>query len=132
MLSQNYVRGSQPDSHYKGGGRFPLLLFDEMQIFVKAKHYLMSLVLCYGEVLRFFKTSQSFDQITTLTYIHMDNFLLCLSFKLFWKYKGILCPFPLCSQQKSLLNQQLSWTKKVPIEHQIWCFFDALSLMYVS
>ena len=32
-------------------------------------------VLFYGEVLRFFKTSQSFDQITTLTYILMENFL---------------------------------------------------------
>ena len=32
-------------------------------------------VLCYGEILRFFKTSQFFDQITTLTYVLMDNFL---------------------------------------------------------
>ena len=31
--------------------------------------------LCYGKILRFFKTSQSFDQITTLTYFLMDNFL---------------------------------------------------------
>ena len=32
-------------------------------------------VLCYGGVLRFFKTLQSFDQITTLTYVLIDNFL---------------------------------------------------------
>ena len=32
-------------------------------------------VLCYEEVLQFFKTSQSFDQITTLTDVLMDNFL---------------------------------------------------------
>ena len=31
-------------------------------------------VLCYGEVLPFFKMVQSFDQITTLTYDLMDNF----------------------------------------------------------
>ena len=36
-------------------------------------------VLCFREVLQFFKTSQSFDQITTLTYILMDNFLSLFS-----------------------------------------------------
>ena len=32
-------------------------------------------VLCYGEDRRFFKTSQSLDRITTLTYVIMDIFL---------------------------------------------------------
>ena len=41
--------------------RFPLLRFD--LIFLKIKHDLMRPILCYGEVLRFFKTLQSFDQI---------------------------------------------------------------------
>ena len=43
--------------------------------FFKVKHDLMRPILGYGEVLRFFKKSQSFDQITTLTYVLMDNFL---------------------------------------------------------
>jgi hypothetical protein len=43
--------------------------------FIKIKHDLIRPVSCSGEVLRFFKTSQSFDQITTLTYVLMDNFL---------------------------------------------------------
>ena len=75
LLSPLYVSSSQPVSLKKGGGRFPLLRFDETQIFLKIKRDLMRPVLCYGEVLRFFKTSQSFDQITTLTYVLMDNFL---------------------------------------------------------
>ena len=29
---------------------------------------------CYGEIAQFLKTSQSFDHITTLTYVLMDNF----------------------------------------------------------
>ena len=38
-------------------------------------------VLFYEEVLRFFKTSQSFDQITTLTYVIIDNFCPCFTIK---------------------------------------------------
>ena len=53
----------------------PLLLFDETQFFLKIKHDPIRPVLCYREVLRFFKMSQSFDQIPTLTYVLMDNFL---------------------------------------------------------
>ena len=57
----------------EGDGSF-FLLFDKTQIFHKIKYDLMMPVLCYGEVVRFFKTLQYFDQITTLTYVHMDNF----------------------------------------------------------
>ena len=35
-------------------------------------------VLCDGDVLRFFKTLQSFDQITTLTYVLWTTFCPCL------------------------------------------------------
>ena len=45
--------------------------------FLKVKHYTMMPVLCCGEVMSFFNTSQSFYQITTLTYVLMDNFCPC-------------------------------------------------------
>ena len=35
MLSPNHVSSSQPDSHQKRGGRFPFLLFDETQFFLR-------------------------------------------------------------------------------------------------
>ena len=57
-----------------------LLLFEygkETLIFYKFKYDLMRPVLCYWEVVRFFKTFQSFDQITTLTYVLMDSFCPC-------------------------------------------------------
>ena len=38
----------------KGGGWFPLLLFDDTKNFLKIKHDLMRPVLCYGKILRFF------------------------------------------------------------------------------
>ena len=60
-------------------------------------------VLCYGEVLRFFKTLQYFDKITTLTYVIMDNFLslfLCNFMQL--KKRKIL--------EKKVQNQPLSIT----------------------
>ena len=44
-------------------------------------------VLWYWEVLRFFNTLQSFDQITTLTYLLMDNFLSL--FLLYTKLLGV-------------------------------------------
>ena len=39
-------------------------------------------VLCYGEVLLFVKTSQSFDQITTLTTFLWKTFCPCFYFQL--------------------------------------------------
>ena len=58
-----------------GGGRFPLFALWRNAIFFKIKYDLMRPVLCYVEVLWFFKASQSFDQNTTMTYVLMDNFL---------------------------------------------------------
>ena len=77
MLFPNYVSGSQPDSH-----------FNETQIFLKIKHDLMRLVLCYGRVLRFFKTPQCFDQITTWTYVLINNFFFLLSYNSLTKRNG--------------------------------------------
>ena len=78
MLSPNYVSGYKPDCNKREGDGS---LLDETQIFLKIKPDLMRPVLCYGENLRFFKTSQSFDQITTLTYVLMDNFLSLFQFQ---------------------------------------------------
>ena len=48
------------NSVQKGRGLFPLLLFDETQIFLKIKHDLMRPVLCYEEVLSFLKRRNLF------------------------------------------------------------------------
>ena len=58
-----------------GRGTVPSFSLWREQIFLKIKLDLMRPILCYGEVLRFFNTSQSFDQITTLTYVLVDNVL---------------------------------------------------------
>ena len=55
---------------------------NETQIFHKIKYDLMRPVICYGEVVHFFKTFQSFYQITNLTYVLMDNFCPCLPYRL--------------------------------------------------
>ena len=87
MLSPNYVSSSQPVFLQKGGGRSPLFIFDETQIFLNIKHDLMRPVLCYGELLQFFKTSQSY-KITPLTYVLMDTFLF-LFFISFTELKSV-------------------------------------------
>ena len=81
MISPHYVRSSQPvSSKREGDATVPsFALFD--LIFLKIKHDLRRPVLCYGEVLRFFKMSQSFDQIISST-IHKKS--VTLIFDLFF------------------------------------------------
>ena len=85
MISPHYVQFSAPFTlKERGTRRFPLLRFD--LIFLKIKHDHMRPVLCYEEVLRFFKTSQSFYKIIS-SLIHkkfvtaiFDLFFLTTSF----------------------------------------------------
>ena len=88
---------------------FPSKREGDRSLFLKIKHDLMRPVLCYGEGFQFFKTSNLFDQNTTMTYVLMDNFL---SFFLFG-------------------NLMLSIRKKPQIHTEIYfAFFFIKSLTY--